>query len=146
MNINLGQELEKSLSDPSQSITVVSKKAKTRLSRLRRLFFHSKIRRVVVSWSRRPGSWNAAARTTRWRRILRNKEKAGQVVKSGLQHFLDAPTHLYKRVCQSVRRSVAPSQKRRPGASNSRYWRCFKHSLDWKMSLRKVQQRRPIFI
>ena len=49
-------------------------------------------------------------------------------------YILDASSHLYKRVCpsvrpsvrRSVRRSVTPSQKRVPGASNSRYRPCFK--------------------
>ena len=36
-------------------------------------------------------------------------------------HFLDAPSHLYKRVCPSVRRSVTPSLRRVLGASYAEY-------------------------
>ena len=36
--------------------------------------------------------------------------------------FLDGPSHLYKRVCPSVRRSVTPAQKCVLGASNGQYW------------------------
>ena len=43
-----------------------------------------------------------------------------------------APTHLYKRVRPSVRRSVTPSKKRDTGVSYSLYWPCYFERVPWR--------------
>ena len=48
-------------------------------------------------------------------------------------YFLDAFSHLYKRVCRSVRRSVTPSLKRLLGASYAEYSALFSQCV-WHIS------------